>query len=356
MARRRSETTFTDRAGAGEILLVSLAMERSDFQPAWWLPGPHAQTIGARVIRSKSGVRFRRERLDLPDGDFLDLDWLASVAGREVSDGAPLVIVLHGLEGSAQSGYALQLYRELAWRSLQPIGLNFRGCSGEPNRLARAYHSGETGDLAWVVQLLSERHPDRPLGSAGVSLGGNVLLKYLGESVDNRGSIAAAAAISVPYNLSAGADHVERGFSRTYRAFLVRKLKRKVRAKLHVLNGRIDARRALAAHTFREFDGAVIVPLHGFENAEDYYRRSSSAQFLGSIAVPTLLVHSLDDPFLPRDAVPLAAASENPHIETAFTAYGGHVGFVTGPPWSPVFWAESAVAQFLAARLSHPPP
>lgn len=330
-------------------------MERSDFQPAWWLPGPHAQTIGARVIRSKSGVKFRRERLELPDGDFLDLDWVVSVAGRDVSEGAALVIVLHGLEGSAQSGYALQLYRELARRSLQPVGLNFRGCSGEPNRLARAYHSGETGDLAWVVQLLSERHPDRPLGSVGVSLGGNVLLKYLGESVDKQRSIAAAAAISVPYDLSAGADYIEQGFSSTYRAFLVRKLKRKVRAKLHVLNGRVDTRRALAAHTFREFDGAVIVPLHGFEDAEDYYRRSSSDQFLGSIEVPTLLVHSLDDPFLPRGAVPLGAASENPHIETAFTALGGHVGFVTGPPWSPVFWAELTVARFLAARLSPEP-
>jgi predicted alpha/beta-fold hydrolase len=337
------------------IVLASVAMDIPEFRPAWWLPGPHAQTLGARVLRKKSGVKFNRERLKLPDGDFLDLDWVTAAAGKEVDAAAPLVIVLHGLEGSAQSGYALQLYRELVSQDLRPVGLNFRGCSGEPNRLPRAYHSGETGDLAWVVRLLSERHPDRPLGLVGVSLGGNVLLKYLGESVDKRRSIAAAAAISVPYDLSAGADYIEQGFSSTYRAFLVRKLKRKVRAKLHVLNGRVDTRRALAAHTFREFDGAVIVPLHGFEDAEDYYRRSSSDQFLGSIEVPTLLVHSLDDPFLPRDAVPLGAASENPHIQTAFTALGGHVGFVTGPPWSPVFWAELTVARFLAARLSPEP-
>lgn len=302
------------------------------------------------MLRSKIGMQFRRERLELADGDFLDLDWVTSAKGREVSDDAPLVIVLHGLEGSARSGYALQLYRELASRSLQPVGLNFRGCSGESNRLPRAYHSGETGDLEWVARLLSNRYPERPLGCVGVSLGGNVLLKYLGENGGTRNVIGAAATISVPYDLSAGADYIERGFSRIYRAFLVRKLKRKVRAKRHVLKRDIDVRSALTARTFREFDDAVIVPIHGFENAEDYYRRSSSNQFLCSIEVPTLLVHSLDDPFLPRRAVPLSAG-ENPYIETAITPHGGHVGFVSGPPWSPVFWAERTAAQFLATRL-----
>jgi predicted alpha/beta-fold hydrolase len=330
---------------------LAIAMSTSAFQPAWWLPGPHAQTIAARVLRSNTGVHFQRERLELPDGDFLDLDWVTSAEGKEIRDDAPLVLVLHGLEGSAQSGYALQLYRELIRQSLNPVGLNFRGCSGEPNRLPRAYHSGETGDLAWVAQLLSKRHPQRPLGSVGVSLGGNVLLKYLGENREQKTVIVAAATISVPYDLSAGADHIERGFSRTYRAFLVRKLKRKVRAKQHVLKQEIDVRSALAARTFREFDDAVIVPIHGFENAEDYYRRSSSNQFLRAIEVPTLLVHSLDDPFLPRDSVPLGIGNENPNIETAITSYGGHVGFVSGPPWSPVFWAERTAAQFLATRL-----
>ncbi len=337
------------------MMLVSQAMDRSEFRPAWWLPGPHAQTLGARILRSKSKVVCQRERMELPDGDFLDLDWVTSVEGNVVGEGAPLVIVLHGLEGSAQSGYAVQLYRELTKRGLQAVGLNFRGCSGEPNRVPRAYHSGETGDLARVVEFLHESYPGRPLGSVGVSLGGNVLLKYLGEKREQRRAVVAAAAISVPYDLSAGADHVERGFSRTYRAFLVRKLKRKVRAKLHVMNGQIDVSSALAARTFREFDEAVIVPIHGFEDAEDYYRQSSSDQFLGSIKVPTLLVHSLDDPFLPEDAVPLGAGEASSYIKTAFTANGGHVGFVSGTPWAPVFWAERTVAEFLATSLSDLP-
>ncbi len=336
------------------VVLASVTMQRSEFRPAWWLPGPHAQTIGARILRKKSGVKLRRERIELPDGDFLDLDWVGHAAGSEVDEGAPLVMVLHGLEGSAKSGYALQLYRELALCGLQPVGVNFRGCSGEPNRLPRAYHSGETGDLAHIADTLSQRFSGRQLGSVGVSLGGNVLLKYLGEQRGNKTAIAAAAAISVPYDLSAGADHIEHGFSRTYRAFLVRKLKRKVRAKLDVVNGKIDVSGALAARTFRDFDNAVIVPLHGFNDAEDYYRKSSSNQFLSSIEVPTLLIHSLDDPFLPISSVPVQAGVDNPLIETAFTHNGGHVGFVSGAPWSPVFWAEYTVARFLAARLSDP--
>ena len=313
--------------------------------------------------------------MELPDGDFLDLDWVAKVDGHESGDDSPLVLLLHGLEGSANSGYARQLYREVTVRGLQAVGLNFRGCSGEPNRLPRAYHSGETEDLGYVIGVLHERYPGRALGAVGVSLGGNVLLKYLGEegkdgkegkensavrSVANPGppgrerremGIDAAAAISVPFDLSAGADHIERGFSKTYRAFLVRKLQRKVRAKEHIMRKEIDFAGALGARSFREFDQAVIVPIHGFEDAEDYYRRSSSAQFLDVITAPTLLIHSLDDPFLPPDCVPQRVAQTNPHIHTEFTRRGGHVGFVAGAPWAPKFWGERRAAEFLAEKL-----
>ena len=347
-------------------------MTNSTFRPAWWLPGPHLQTLGARLMRSRRSVCLRRERLELPDGDFLDLDWVADVDGHESGDDSPLVLLLHGLEGSANSGYARQLYREVMVRGLHAVGLNFRGCSGEPNRLARAYHSGETEDLGYVIGVLRERYPRRALGAVGVSLGGNVLLKYLGEegkegkeitaarSVANprppggerRGiGIDAAAAISVPFDLSAGADYIERGFSKTYRTFLVRKLQRKVRAKKHIMHKEVDFGGALSARSFREFDQAVIVPIHGFEDAEDYYQKSSSAQFLGSIEVPTLLVHSLDDPFLPPDCVPQRVAQTNPHVHTEFTPQGGHVGFVAGAPWAPEFWGERRAAEFLAEKL-----
>ena len=410
-------------------------MSNPTFRPAWWLPGPHLQTLGARLLRARLKPHARRERVELADGDFLDLDWVKTRDGQTVDEGAPLVVVLHGLEGSASSGYACQLYRELIHQGLQPVGMNFRGCSGEPNRLPRAYHSGETGDLAHVVGLLRERFPARPVGAVGVSLGGNVLLKYLGENgrggetgsrsgshltdeegtegkegkktVGRRGcrepvtaglegkegkettdrrvrrepgsagsggqgvagrrdrrdsataggdarrgvAIDAAAAISVPFDLSAGADFIERGFSKTYRLFLVRKLQRKVRAKHQLMRGEVDLDGALNARSFREFDQAVIVPIHGFDDAEDYYRKSSSAQFLDAITVPTLLIHSLDDPFLPSDRVPQQIEQTNPNVRAAFTRRGGHVGFVTGAPWSPAFWGERRVAQFLAKRL-----
>jgi predicted alpha/beta-fold hydrolase len=327
------------------------------FRPAWWLPGPHAQTVGARLLRTRRGVSFTRERIELPDGDFLDLDWPQIDACLPPAGAAPLVVVLHGLEGSARSTYAIESYRALARERLAAVGLNFRSCSGEINRLPRLYHSGETGDLGHVLRLLRDRFSDRPLGALGFSLGGNVLLKFLGETPD--GEVSAAAAVSVPYDLGAGADHMERGVARLYRRYLVRKLQRKVRAKASTMRDRVDVARLLAARTFREFDGEGTAPLHGFRDADDYYGRSGSRKFLAGIRVPTLLLHALDDPFLPASAVPSQAAfAANPFLRSAVVPRGGHVGFVSGPPWAPVFWAERRASRFLAEQLhaAHPEP
>jgi predicted alpha/beta-fold hydrolase len=188
----------------------------------------------------------------------------------------------------------------------------------------------------------------------GFSLGGNVLLKYLGEQGGGAAEtpISAAAVISVPFDLSAGADWIERGVSSAYRLYLVRKLHRKVRRKVELLRPHVDVARLLGARTFREFDGIGTAPLHGFRDAEDYYRRSSSGQFVAAIRVPTLVVHAEDDPFLPPAAVPRADLDGNPFIDCRVTRRGGHVGFVAGPPWAPVFWAEEAAAQFLAHDLA----
>ncbi len=336
-------------------------MSRDGFRPAWWLPGPHAQTIGARLLRSRAGeTRLQRERLELPDGDFLDLDF----AGGDPR--SPLVVVLHGLEGSARSRYALEMYRALQARDIQAVGLNFRSCSGELNRVPRLYHSGDTGDLAWVLQLLAQRFPGRPIGAAGFSLGGNVLLKYLGEPgphrpspslgdsrpVVGRGVVRAAAAVSAPFDLAAGARHLEVGFSRLYRRYLVTKLKRKTRVKAALLRGRVSMEQVRSARTFVEFDDAATAPLHGFADAADYYARSSCGQYLPAIRVPTLLIHSADDPFLPASAIPREAVAGNPLLSADFTEYGGHVGFVSGRPWAPVFWAEERAAAFLAEHLA----
>lgn len=320
-----------------------------DFVPAWWLRGAHGQTIGGRLLRRRSGFEFRRERLELPDGDFVDLDWPAV----QPAEGTPLVIVLHGLEGSARSNYMLEMYRAVRREGLAAVGLNFRSCSGEPNRLPRLYHSGDTADLSFVLRRLADRWPARRIGAVGFSLGGNVLLKYLGEQGARAAGfpLRAAAAISVPFDLSAGARRLSRGFPRLYQWYLLRKLKRKVRAKRAQLEGVVPVRALLAARTFRVFDDLGTAPLHGFRDAEDYYGRSSATRYLATIAVPTLILHARDDPFLPPSAIPDRILEGHRSITARLTARGGHVGFVAGPPWAPVFWAERTAARFLAGRL-----
>ena len=319
-----------------------------------WLHGAHAQTVGARLLRRRGGAASERERLTTPDGDFLDLDW--SVIHEAVPAAGPLVLVLHGLEGSATSKYALETYRQLAVRGVAAVGLNFRSCSGELNRGPRLYHSGETEDLRFVLGQLAQRNSGRPLGAIGFSLGGNVLLKFLGEEAlaGRQTALVAAAAVSVPYDLAAGARYTETGLARAYVWRLLWSLRRKVRARARDLGDRMDVRAALAARTFRAFDDAATAPLHGFRDASDYYARSSSGQFLAHISVPTCVIQAQDDPFLPAEAIPMATIRENPVLEAAISETGGHVGFVTGTPWGPRFWAEARAATFVATRLRSP--
>lgn len=326
------------------------------FRVAPWLASPNAQTLAGRLLRPRGGVELLRERIETPDGDFVDIDYAQVPAPRS----APIVLVLHGLEGSSRRGYMLNTYRALAARGLRSIGLNFRSCSGEPNRLPRLYHSGDTTDLGQVLDYLATRFPDTPMAAIGYSLGGNVLLKYLGESgAAAAAQLKAAVAVSVPFDLSAGARKLERGMGRVYTWFFLRSLRRKVTDKLATrpdvlaaANGVYDAERLRKARTFRQFDDTFTAPLSGFANAGDYYRRSSSAAFLAGIRLPTLLLHSRDDPFLPADAVPLAAAADNPYITAEFTERGGHVGFIGGgSPWAPFFWAETEAARFVASQL-----
>ena len=319
------------------------------FHAPRWLRGPHAQTVGGKLLRRDPGVPLERERLTLPDGDFVDMD--LGPEPRGVGPRAPLAVVLHGLEGSAQRLYMRNTYAELLRRGVRPVGLNFRSCSGEPNRAARMYHSGETTDLAAVVAHLRDAFPGRPIAGIGFSLGGNVLLKHLGERGGDA-ALAAAAAVSVPYDLSAGANALEKGvMSRVYNAYFLRMLRGKMRAKQALLSELVDVPVTLRARTLRQFDEAATAPLHGFADAEDYYARSSSGPFLARICVPTLLLHSFDDPFLPPDRVPVHAADANPWIVPAFADTGGHVGFVEGTPRRPRFWAEEEAARFVGRML-----
>jgi len=321
----------------------------SPYRPAWWLAGPHAQTVAGRLLRRGDVSSLRRERINTPDGDFLDLDFTPLAR-----DGHPVVLLLHGLEGSARRGYALNTYRELESRGIGAVGLNFRSCSGEPNRLARSYHSGDTGDLAFVLEWIEHRLPRSPTAAVGFSLGGNVLLKWLGENGDvAAGRLVACAAASVPFDLAACADVLDSTrIGRFYVRRFLNTLIAKVEAKREILAGRIDIERVLASRSFREFDDAATAPLHGFRDADDYYARSSSAGFLEHIRVPTLVLHAEDDPFMPGAALPRDVLRSNPSLHPVITRNGGHVGFITGRPWAPRYWAEREAAAFLAARFA----
>lgn len=318
-------------------------------KPAWWLPGGHLQTLGGKYLRRLPPLPLRRERIDTPDGDFLDLDF-----GPDAHPGGPLVLLLHGLEGFSRRPYMLHAAAALAAAGIASVGLNFRSCSGEPNRRPRMYHSGETGDTGFVLDLLRDRWPGRPLGALGYSLGGNVLLKLMGERPDGGGgALRAAVVISVPYDLDAGAALLDRGpMGRFYTRYFLESLKRKVRDKERLLAPLLDLEAVYASRSIRAFDDAATAPLHGFRNAADYYRRSSSSGFLQGIRVPTLLVHARNDPFLPPEAIPHRAVDENPSLVPAFVGRGGHVGFIAGAvPGRPFFWAEAEASRFLAAHL-----
>jgi uncharacterized protein len=319
------------------------------FRASPWAPGPHLQTLVARVLRAPPALPYTRERVTTPDGDFVDLDW-----GPEPGADAPIVLVLHGLEGCSSRGYVRNVCAELAARGLWPAALNFRGCSGEPNLGDGFYHSGATADPAHVLELVRARYPGRPVGAVGFSLGGNVLLKLMGERSDGGDALLdAAVAMSVPYDLAAGCRLLEQsGMGRAYTEYFLRSLKRKVRMKERRLAGRFDLGAVYGASTLRRFDDLLTAPLHGFDSAEHYYGESSSAGYLPSVRVPTLLIHAEDDPFLPRASIPIAQAAANPRLELKVEPVGGHVGFLQGTLWRPRFWADELTADFLAARLS----
>jgi len=325
----------------------------SSFRPAWWLPGPHLQTAWGQLARSRRQVVFVREVLETPDGDDLVLDHVGGPAA------SPRLLVLHGLEGSSYSVYVQGILAAAVRRGWRGIAINFRSCARDPaslsrmlpNRRPRLYHSGETSDLGFVLQTLAAREPEAPLAAAGVSLGGNILLKWLGENPDQR-IVAAAASVSTPYDLAAGARHLERGVGRIYVAGFLKTLRRKAEeivARFPETAAAVDLARVARSRTFWEFDDAATGPLHGFAGAADYYARSSSIDFLGSIRTPTLCLSSEDDPFLPASVLRRAKASASAAMTFQTTARGGHIGFVAGT--GPRYWAEETVVGWLAARF-----
>lgn len=318
----------------------------SDFKPAWFLPGPHLQTIWGRIVRPRRLAKLRREVVETPDGDELVLDHLDGNA-------SPRFLLLHGLEGSSNSVYMQGLFAAIRRRGFAATAMNFRSCALDargrslPNRRPRFYHSGETGDFDFVARRLATT----PLVAIGASLGGNVLLKWLGENPDQQ-IVAAAAAFSVPFDLSAGARHI----NRLYTARFMRTMKRKTIALLArhpEMRGRIDRDAVLRARTFVEFDEAATAPIHGFASGDDYYAKSSSLPFLSRIKTPTLILNAEDDPFLPREALERARAAASEAVEFRTTPCGGHTGFIAGTvPWRCEYWGEEMIVEWLRCRAA----
>lgn len=318
-----------------------------DFRAPWWARNPHVQTLLPRLLRRQPLVSLQRERVELPDGDFLDLDWLN--AGRSDSH-QPIIVILHGLEGNSASPYAQGMLAALAARGWRALVMQFRGCSGELNRLPRAYHSGDIEDADTIFKLVRSRYPQAPMAAIGYSLGGNVLLKYLGER-DSSNELIVAVAISVPFLLSECADRLQQGFSRFYQKVLLASLVQKTRAKFSQMACPLERRDFESIATIRDFDEQVTAPLHGFKDATDYYTRSSCRQYLKCITVPTLIVQAADDPFLTPAVIP-GQGEISATTQLQLSARGGHVGFIYGKhPWRARHWLEERVPEFLSHHI-----
>ena len=326
-------------------------IQPSLFKPAWWLRSAHAQTVFSTLFRRIAPAIDHWERVELPDGDFIDTAW----RGDDLPSGSPLVVLLHGLSGSHQSAYIvglMQAFYKKGWRS---VVMHLRGASTEPNRHARAYHSGDTLDFDYFIKHISARDPHSPKAAVGFSLGGNVLLKWLGEQ-DGQAGLQAAVAVSVPFELRLVADRLNRGFSRLYQRRFIAQLHNTFNNKKAHLNLELLTRAQAEALTdmerwdcFWTFDDKVTAPLNGFSDVHAYYRQASSKQYLKKITTETLIIQAQDDPFMSPEVLPKAQDLSD-FVTLELSPCGGHVGFIgSNWPGKPVYWLESRIPEFLHA-------
>jgi len=334
-----AEYTRRGHLGSNRNHAISTEIHLPTYIAPFWLPGGHLQTLYAAAL-SRPSIPYRRERWELPDGDFIDLDWLDGPAD------APLVVLFHGLEGSSRGHYAsflMAAIRRLGWRGVVP---HFRGCSGEPNRLPREYHSGDSAEIDAILRRL--RQDQAPLFAAGVSLGGNALLKWLGEQGEAACEVVqAAATVSAPIDLPAAGAALDQGFTRLYTAYFLKTLKRKALAKLDRFPGLYDHQAVASIDCIKAFDTLVTALLHGYRDADDYWRQSASKPWLAHIRVPTLIINAHNDPFMPGEVLPRPEAVSD-QVTLAFSAQGGHVGFVTGPFPGGYDWLPQRVLGYFA--------
>ena len=319
----------------------------SKFKPAWWLTNAHFQTLAAKFFRRKQQLQTKKETLELPDGDFIDLAWTEEPKKNNTK---PIVVMLHGLEGSKDSHYAKGMLSAIKNRGWIAVLMHFRGCSGKPNRQASSYHSGDTRDISYLTEQLIARYQQCVFSVLGFSLGGNVLTQYLAQVPNN--PYKAAAVICAPLDLASCSERINRGFSRLYQKYLLQMLKdstlKKVANKVikHVKPAQLEN-----IKTIFDFDDRITAPLNGFASANDYYQKSSGNRVIENIMQPCLFVHSEDDPFLNHQYV--MPNKELPkHVTFEVSKRGGHVGFIYGNnPFKPQFWLEKRVPDFLARYI-----
>lgn len=320
------------------------------FTAPWWLRNTHLQTIVAKYLAPKRQLQTRVEMLQLPDGDELQLNW---VLPDEPSPSKPLVVVMHGLEGNLHSHYVQGMLTSLSQQGFAAVLMHFRGCHGIANKLPRAYHSGDTADFGFFIELLQQRYPKVQLAAVGFSLGGNVLVKYCGEQQQSN-PLCAAVAISAPLSLAGSATRINRGFSRVYQRYLLNRLKATMLRKLAAHQQfplPISAKDIQGLQTIRDFDQLITAPMHGYRDADDYYQRASGKAFLSQVQKPLLLVHALDDPFLDDASIP-KTDELNPYVFSLVSVQGGHVGFVHGQsPWQRRYWLDEIVPDFFQQML-----
>lgn len=317
------------------------------FEPASGLRNAHLQTLLPRFIRRNPLFTPIEQRLETPDGDFLDLAWTAPIDSYPAD--RPVLVLFHGLEGSFRSPYANGLLHAASQQGWLGVMMHFRGCSGEINRLARGYHSGETTDATFFLNWLRKQLPDNPFWAVGVSLGGNMLVNYLAEH-QSQSEVQAAQVISPPLSLSSCSERIQQGFSRVYQQYLLNSMKKNLSKKIAVLSEAMPLEAGQVEHirTLWQFDELVTAPLHGFKDADDYYRRCSGISKLQRITTPLRIIHAADDPFMTEAVIPTEPLPDN--IDYHLSDNGGHVGFVTGSWRNPELWLEKTVPEWFLKK------
>jgi uncharacterized protein len=348
-------STADDKAASVPVASRAAADTLVDlfYAPPRWLPTSHAQTIIPALFARRPSVDYRRERWTTPDDDFIDLDWLAYPASSAAAPppDAPLLVLFHGLEGNSDSHYARVLMataRAFGWHGVVP---HFRSCSGPLNLAPRFYHLADSDEVDWVLRRLHAAYRG-PIVVAGVSLGGNVLLRWLGERGADAAFIAAAAAISTPLDVHAGGRALSQGFALLYTMNFLKTLKKKALQKLEQYPGLFDRDTMLASRTMYDYDNVVTAPLHGFRNTDDYWTRATTLPLLRDVVVPTLVLNARNDPFLPSTALP-TRAEVSAAVELDQPEAGGHVGFMTGPFPGRIDWLPRRVFSFLEPFATH---